>query len=94
VSPQREGRATARDRSQWTHPSIVFFDDVPDEWAIDPFMTCVVQDAYGMDGQGAELLLTRLTTTGPAKPRAIVLPMQLSSAVSVVGLGDIGGVPT
>jgi DNA-binding LacI/PurR family transcriptional regulator len=73
---------------------IVCFDDVPDEWAIDPFVTCVGQDAYGMGRQGAELRLTRLTTTDPAIPCAIIPPMQLSSAVPVLGLGDIGGVPT
>ena len=90
VRPQREGLVTTQGRSQRTHPSIVCFDDVPDEWAIDPFM----KDAYGMGRQGAELLLARLTSTGPAKPRAIIPPMQLSSAVPVLGLGDIGGVPS
>ena len=94
MRPQREGLLTARGRSQRTHPSIVCFDDLSDEWAIDPFMTCVVKVAYGMGRQGAEPLVTRLTTTGPARPRAIVLPMQLSSAVPVLGLGDIGGVPS
>jgi DNA-binding LacI/PurR family transcriptional regulator len=94
VRPQREGLATARDRSQRTHPSIVCFDDVPDEWVIDPFMPCVVKDAYGMGRYVRSCSLTRLTTTSPTKRRAILLPMQLSSAVPVLGLADIGGVPS
>jgi LacI family transcriptional regulator len=56
--------------------SLVCFDDVPDEWVIDPFMTCIVQDAYAMGRKAAELLLTRLTSNRPAKPRSIVLPVR------------------
>jgi LacI family transcriptional regulator len=56
--------------------SLVCFDDVPDEWAIDPFMTCIVQDAYAMGRKAAELLLARLTSNRPAKPRSIVLPVR------------------
>jgi LacI family transcriptional regulator len=57
--------------------SLVCFDDVPDEWAIDPFMTCIVQDAYSMGRRAAELLLTRLTSDRPTKPRSIILPIKL-----------------
>jgi len=55
--------------------SVVCFDDVPTDWVIDPFMTCIVQDAYAMGRKAAELLLTRITSSRPAKPRSIVLPV-------------------
>ena len=48
------------------------FDDLPEEWLIDPFLTVVDQPAYEMGRQAAELL-ARLDSR-PAGGRAIVLP--------------------
>lgn len=54
--------------------SLVCFDDLPEEWLIDPFLTVVDQPAYEMGRQAAELLLERLDGTHPKGGHAIVLP--------------------
>ncbi len=57
--------------------SVVCFDDVPSAWLVDPFLTCVEQDAYSMGRQAAELLLTRLASSRPVRRRSIILPVRL-----------------
>jgi LacI family transcriptional regulator len=57
--------------------SLVCFDDIPEEWVIDPFFTVMDQPAYEMGRQAAELLFERLDGRGSKQPRAIVLPGQL-----------------
>jgi LacI family transcriptional regulator len=57
--------------------SLVAFDDLPDEWLIDPFLTVVDQRAKAMGRAAAELLIERLSAAGPSKPRSIVLPVDL-----------------
>jgi len=53
--------------------SLVCFDDLPEEWLIDPFLTVVDQPAYEMGRQAAELLLDRLEGLHPKGGHAIVL---------------------
>ena len=54
--------------------SLVCFDDLPEEWLIDPFLTVVDQPAYEMGRQAAVLLLERLEGLHPKGGHDIVLP--------------------
>ncbi|HEY6057837.1 MAG TPA: LacI family DNA-binding transcriptional regulator [Candidatus Limnocylindrales bacterium] len=54
--------------------SLVCFDDLPEDWMIDPFLTVMDQPAYEMGRQAAELLFERLEGRGAKRPRSIVLP--------------------
>jgi LacI family transcriptional regulator len=55
--------------------SLVAFDDLPDDWLIDPFLTVVDQRAYEMGKQAAELILGRLAGVGRPTRRSIILPV-------------------
>jgi LacI family transcriptional regulator len=57
--------------------SVVAFDDLPEDWIIDPFLTVVEQRAYEMGKQAAELMLERLAGDGRPKRRSIILPVDL-----------------
>ena len=57
--------------------SIVVFDDLPQGWVLDPFLTVVSQPAYEIGRQAAELMLARLAGNAPAGPRTIILPSEL-----------------
>ncbi len=39
--------------------SLVTFDDLPEEWHDDPFLTVLAQPAYELGRQAAELLFER-----------------------------------
>jgi LacI family transcriptional regulator len=54
--------------------SLVCFDDLPEEWLIDPFLTVVDQPAYDMGRQAAELLFERLDAAAPSASRQIIMP--------------------
>ncbi|MBI3748996.1 MAG: LacI family DNA-binding transcriptional regulator [Chloroflexi bacterium] len=54
--------------------SLVTFDDLPEEWHDDPFLTVLAQPAYELGRQAAELLFERLETGARGKRRVIVLP--------------------
>ncbi len=56
--------------------SLVCFDDVPAAWLVDPFLTCVQQDAYTIGRQAAELLFTRLESSPGTRRRSVVLPVK------------------
>ena len=70
--------------------SVVAFDDLPDDWVMEPFMTVVVQPAYEIGRQAAALLLERLAGAPVGPSRAVVLPGKLivrrSSAPPALGL--------
>jgi LacI family transcriptional regulator len=55
--------------------SLVAFDDLPDEWLIDPFLTVVDQRAYQMGKEAAELILERVAGVGRPTRRSIILPV-------------------
>jgi LacI family transcriptional regulator len=55
--------------------SLVAFDDLPDDWLVDPFITVVNQRAYEMGRRAAELMLERLAGGGRPKRRSIILPV-------------------
>jgi LacI family transcriptional regulator len=57
--------------------SLVTFDDLPEGWQEEPFLTVLAQPAYEIGRQAAELLFERLE--GPARParRVIILPGEL-----------------
>ena len=57
--------------------SLVSFDDLPDDWLIDPFLTVVDQPAYEMGRRAAELLLQRVDGAPPHDAQSIVLPGEL-----------------
>ena len=54
--------------------SLATFDDLPEEWHDDPFLTVLAQPAYELGCQAAELLFERLETGARGKRRVIVLP--------------------
>jgi LacI family transcriptional regulator len=57
--------------------SIAVFDDLPQSWILDPFLTVVAQPAYEIGKQATELMLERLAGDAPVEPRTIVLPSEL-----------------
>ena len=57
--------------------SVVCFDDMPEDWLLDPFLTCIEQDAYAMGRRAAELLFQRLASSAPARRRSIILPVRV-----------------
>lgn len=57
--------------------SVVAFDDLPETLTIDPFFTVASQPAYEMGERATELLLARLSGTGPAEPQDILLPIEI-----------------
>ncbi len=57
--------------------SIVVFDDLPQGWAVDPFLTVVSQPAYEIGKRAAELMLERLAGDAPVERRTLVLPSEL-----------------
>jgi LacI family transcriptional regulator len=57
--------------------AVVAFDDLPAALTIEPFFTAVVQPAYEMGFQAAQLLISRLTGEHEEGCVKIVLPPQL-----------------
>jgi LacI family transcriptional regulator len=68
--------------------SIVAFDDLPQGWVVDPFLTVISQPAYEIGRQAAELMLDRLSGDAPAEQRTIVLPSELIVRKSTAPLVD------
>ncbi len=57
--------------------SVVAFDDLPADWAIDPFLTVAAQPAYEIGRRAAELLLERIAGDPDAPGQAVVFPFEL-----------------
>ncbi len=57
--------------------ALVCFDELPNVSRVFPFLTVVVQPAYDMGLNAAQLLLSRLHSEKPLRPRHVVLPTRL-----------------
>lgn len=57
--------------------SLVTFDDLPEDWHDDPFLTVLAQPAYEVGRRAAALLFDRLGGNAKVKRRVIVLPGEL-----------------
>lgn len=57
--------------------SVVAFDDLPEEWVSEPFLTCAAQPAYEIGHRAAELLLAQVSGRAAPDGEAVVLPFQM-----------------
>ena len=57
--------------------ALVCFDDLPSVSCLFPFLTVVLQPAYDMGVNAAQLLLSRLDSEASLQPRHVVLPTRL-----------------
>jgi LacI family transcriptional regulator len=57
--------------------SLVTFDDLPEGWHEDPYLTALAQPAYEIGRRAAELLLERLAGVAQPKRQVIILPGEL-----------------
>jgi LacI family transcriptional regulator len=57
--------------------SVVTFDDLPEEWLAEPFLTCAAQPAYEIGHRGAMLLLDQISGHHEPTGRSVVLPFEL-----------------
>lgn len=58
--------------------ALVCFDELPDLAHFFPFLTVVVQPAYDMGVNAAQLLISRINANAPLHPRHVVLPSRLA----------------
>ncbi|MHB8892315.1 MAG: LacI family DNA-binding transcriptional regulator [Candidatus Limnocylindrales bacterium] len=57
--------------------SIVAFDDLPEGWVVEPFLTVAAQPAYEIGRRAATLLLDHISGDHDATGESIVLPFEL-----------------
>lgn len=57
--------------------SVVAFDDLPEDWITEPFLTCAAQPAYEIGRRAAALLLDQISGDHHATGESIVLPFEL-----------------
>jgi LacI family transcriptional regulator len=57
--------------------SVVAFDDLPEEWISEPFLTVAAQPAYEIGHRAATLLLDHITGSHEPQGESIVLPFDL-----------------
>jgi LacI family transcriptional regulator len=57
--------------------SVVAFDDLPEEWISEPFLTVAAQPAYDIGFRAATLLLDVIAGNREPKGESIVLPFEL-----------------
>ena len=57
--------------------SVVAFDDLPEEWLSDPFLTVASQPAYEIGYRAVELLLDRISNHHEPAGESVVLPFEL-----------------
>jgi LacI family transcriptional regulator len=57
--------------------SVVAFDDLPEEWVSDPFLTVAAQPAYEIGQRSATLLLNQLAGHHEPTGESVVLPFEL-----------------
>ena len=57
--------------------SVVAFDDLPEDWVSEPFLTVAAQPAYEIGHRAATLLLGRISGDREATGESVVLPFEL-----------------
>jgi LacI family transcriptional regulator len=57
--------------------SVVAFDDLPEEWVSEPFLTVARQPAYEIGHRAASLLLDHITGHQPPTGASVILPFEL-----------------
>jgi LacI family transcriptional regulator len=57
--------------------SVVAFDDLPEEWVSEPFLTCAAQPAYEIGRQAASLLLDQVAGDHEPTGASVMLPFEL-----------------
>jgi len=57
--------------------SVVAFDDLPEEWVSEPFLTCAAQPAYDIGHRAAALLLGEVRGDHEPRGESVVLPYEL-----------------
>jgi hypothetical protein len=57
--------------------SVVAFDDLPEEWVSEPFLTVAAQPAYEIGQRGATLLLQHISSDHEPTGESVVLPFEL-----------------
>jgi LacI family transcriptional regulator len=57
--------------------SVVAFDDLPEEWVSEPFLTVARQPAYDIGYRSASLLLDHITGQQPPTGASVILPFEL-----------------
>jgi LacI family transcriptional regulator len=57
--------------------SVVAFDDLPEEWISEPFLTVAAQPAYEIGHRAATLLMDHIKGDHEPKGESIVLPFEL-----------------
>jgi LacI family transcriptional regulator len=57
--------------------SVVAFDDLPEEWVAEPFLTVAAQPAYDIGHRASMLLLDHITGSHQATGESVVLPFEL-----------------
>ena len=57
--------------------SVVAFDDLPEEWVSEPFLTVARQPAYEIGHRAASLLMDHITGHQPPSGASVILPLEL-----------------
>ena len=57
--------------------SVVAFDDLPEEWVSEPFLTVAAQPAYEIGQRAATLLLSQIAGSHEPSGKSVVLPFEL-----------------
>jgi LacI family transcriptional regulator len=57
--------------------SVVAFDDLPEEWLSEPFLTVARQPAYDIGHRAASLLMDHITGAQPPSGASVILPFEL-----------------
>jgi LacI family transcriptional regulator len=70
--------------------SLVVFDDLPDTYTWEPFLTVAAQPAYELGKTATTLLLQRLAEPAQGEPQEIVLPTELIVRASTRAVNGTG----
>jgi LacI family transcriptional regulator, galactose operon repressor len=57
--------------------SVVAFDDLPEEWLSEPFLTVARQPAYDIGHRAAAMLMDQITGVQPPSGASVMLPFEL-----------------